>query len=578
MLNQRQIQIMERLENGKASGLELAKLTGTSKRTILRDISQMNHLLQSVGEISSSQAGGYQLYIQDKMAYRKLLHQSMYDDELILLELLRHDFRTLDDLAATLFLSKPMISEKIVFLRGHYANRLEIKSKPNYGHYLDEALFRKMIVLANLIDKNPIFFCERLEIPEGEYDALLRRIRELDVANYYPNIHSAHLASLILAAIVLGDKEDAQETSFLEELELPVAAQHLLSQFFTMQQRKSQAITASAMQEILQRQGEQYGALVFDMELVEQLVGHLKRSIAYPIILHDRKLHNISNIKAVYPLAFDLSITFVANVNELFGIELYDIDLIGLYFSCAMERGRQAAAKVVLFSDQYAVASINKQMIEREIQTVEVIVVMHQKDLQQTLEQQDIKLLLNNHAVYPDMDAGVACIEIKKIITKLELQEIQDTLEKIDVRKNICTFFPKDLAMDYDNKAEEDWDMIVRGICEELVEKAILTPDEAFKIQEREQKGNNLVINHLALPHCTTERNQAFFAVFVHLVRPVQVDGTLVQNALIACVNPNVSTELKVFSYLYYVLNEHDDETILGLPDYDAFIACIIKN
>lgn len=65
--------------------------------------------------------------------------------------------------------------------------------------------------------------------------------------------------------------------------------------------------------------------------------------------------------------------------------------------------------------------------------------------------------------------------------------------------------------MDYDNKADEDWDMIVHGICEQLVEKAVLSPDEALKIQEREQKGNNLVINHLALPHCTTQRSQAFF-------------------------------------------------------------------
>ncbi|EUJ32121.1 hypothetical protein [Listeria cornellensis] len=53
------------------------------------------------------------------------------------------------------------------------------------------------------------------------------------------------------------------------------------------------------------------------------------------------------------------------------------------------------------------------------------------------------------------------------------------------------------------------------------------------------------------------------------------MDGTLVHNALVACVNPNVSTELKVFSYLYYVLNEHDGEDILRLTDYDAFIGCI---
>lgn len=444
MLNQRQVQIMERLENSKASGLELAKLMGTSKRTILRDISQINHLLRSIGEITSSQAGGYQLQIHERQAYRNLLHQSMYDDELILLELLRHDFRTLDDLAATLFLSKPVLSEKIVFLRAHYANRLDIKSKPNYGHYLNEPLFRKMILLANLIDKNPAFFCERLEITMNDYLHMLQIIREMDTARVYPNIHSAHLVSLVLAAMVLGDDGvalDVPKMTFLEELGISPGAHRLLHDFIETQQRKSAAITTNELQLILQRQAEQYSTPVYDMELVEQLAGHLKRSIAYPIILHDRKLHNIANIKAVYPLAFDLSITFVASANAVFGMELYDIDLIGLYFSCAMERIKQASAKVVLFSDQYAVASINKQMMEREIQTVEVIVVTHQQELQQILEQQEIKLLLNNHAMFQDIQVDVECIDIKQVITKIELQAIQDTLEKIDVRKNIRTFF-----------------------------------------------------------------------------------------------------------------------------------------
>lgn len=435
MLNQRQVQIMGRLENEKASGLELAKLTGTSKRTILRDISQINHILQTIGEITSSQAGGYQLDIQDKAAYKNLLHQSMYDDELILLELLRHDFRTLDDLATTLFLSKAVISEKIVFLRGHYANRLQIKSKPNYGHYLDEPRFRKMILLANLIDKNPTFFCERLGISGHDYASLLDGIRKLDGTRYYPNIHSAHLVSLMLATNILeGEQEMGEQTSdwfqhWIDE-DNQDKAQSFLTSFMEEQQRKSAEVSPQKVQEILQGLAEQYSTPVYDLELVEQLVGHLKRSIAYPIILHDRKLHNISNIKAVYPLAFDLSIAFVSSANETFGIELYDIDLIGLYFSCAMERIKQSAAKVILFSDQYAVASINKQMIEKELQSIEVIVVMHRQELQATLQDQDIKLILNNHATFQEFNTDVDCLDIKQVITKAELRTVQDMLEK----------------------------------------------------------------------------------------------------------------------------------------------------
>ncbi|MBC1493076.1 PTS sugar transporter subunit IIA [Listeria booriae] len=575
MLNQRQVQIMEHLEHSKASGLELAKITGTSKRTVLRDISQINYLLGETGEVISNPLGGYQLHIRDKQAYMNLLHQSMYDDELILLELLCHDFRTLDDLAATLYVSKPTLSEKIVFLRSHYANRLAIKSKPNYGHYLDETITRKLILLANLIDKNPAFFCNRLDIAMADYNALLQTVRAMEISEYYPNIHSAHFVSLLLAAQVLGD-ETGEVASFFRVFEIGEEACALLTTFTSMQKQKDALVTLEQVQQMLQQLAEHYNASVYDLELVEQLTAHLKRSIAYPIILHDRKLHNIANIKAVYPLAFDLSIAFVARANEQFGMELYDIDLIGLYFSCAMERMKQPASKVLLFSDQYAVASINKQMIEKELPAIELILVMHRQELKSALEQHDIKLILNN-APFQEVNSDVTQISIKQVITKAELQTIQDTLEKIDVHKNIKTYFPEALAMSYQNKPTDNWDAVIAGICKQLEANGTLSEEEAIKIKEREQKGDNLVINHLAVPHCTTQRNQAFFAVFVHLIHPVEVDGTLVQNVLVACVNPNVSTELKVFSYLYYVLNEHEEEVILGIEDYASFIACIEK-
>ncbi|MBC2055893.1 PTS transporter subunit EIIA [Listeria booriae] len=575
MLNQRQVQIMEHLEHSKASGLELAKITGTSKRTVLRDISQINYLLGETGEVISNPLGGYQLHIRDKQAYMNLLHQSMYDDELILLELLCHDFRTLDDLAATLYVSKPTLSEKIVFLRSHYANRLAIKSKPNYGHYLDETIMRKLILLANLIDKNPAFFCNRLGIEMADYNALLQTVRASEISEYYPNIHSAHFVSLLLAAQVLGD-ETGEVASFFRVFEIGEEACALLTTFTSMQKQKDALVTLEQVQQMLQQLAEHYNASVYDLELVEQLTAHLKRSIAYPIILHDRKLHNIANIKAVYPLAFDLSIAFVARANEQFGMELYDIDLIGLYFSCAMERMKQPASKVLLFSDQYAVASINKQMIEKELPAIELILVMHRQELKSALEQHDIKLILNN-TPFQEVNSDVTQISIKQVITKAELQTIQDTLEKIDVHKNIKTYFPEALAMSYQNKPTDNWDAVIAGICKQLEANGTLSEEEAIKIKEREQKGDNLVINHLAVPHCTTQRNQAFFAVFVHLIHPVEVDGTLVQNVLVACVNPNVSTELKVFSYLYYVLNEHEEEVILGIEDYASFIACIEK-
>ena len=72
MLNERQLKIVDLLEQQPRTPGELAQQTGVSGRTILRDIDYLNFTLNGKARISASGNAGYQL---DADARKRIHHQ-----------------------------------------------------------------------------------------------------------------------------------------------------------------------------------------------------------------------------------------------------------------------------------------------------------------------------------------------------------------------------------------------------------------------------------------------------------------------------------------------------------------------
>ena len=69
MLNERQLKIVDLLEQQPRTPGELAQQTGVSGRTILRDIDYLNFTLNGKARISASGNAGYQLEIFERRSF-----------------------------------------------------------------------------------------------------------------------------------------------------------------------------------------------------------------------------------------------------------------------------------------------------------------------------------------------------------------------------------------------------------------------------------------------------------------------------------------------------------------------------
>lgn len=108
-----------------------------------------------------------------------------------------------------------------------------------------------------------------------------------------------------------------------------------------------------------------------------------------------------------------------------------------------------------------------------------------------------------------------------------------------------------------------------------LVQKRQLSEEEAQRIRHRERQGENLIVNHIAIPHCWSEHSRPFCGYFITLERALRVEDETVRHLLIACASAENRQELKIFSYLASALNSHSPETIDRLSSYDDFIALL---
>ncbi|MBA1739426.1 transcriptional regulator, partial [Escherichia coli] len=138
---------------------------------------------------------------------------------------------------------------------------------------------------------------------------------------------------------------------------------------------------------------------IIDTQLVENITGHLLRCLAAPVWIAEHRQSSMNNLKAAWPAAFDMSLHFITLLREQLDIPLFDSDLIGLYFACALERHQNERQPIILLSDQNAIATINQLAIERDVLNCRVIIARSLSDIT-AISQEITPLLIVNNSHY----------------------------------------------------------------------------------------------------------------------------------------------------------------------------------
>ncbi|PXW40495.1 putative frv operon regulatory protein [Klebsiella oxytoca] len=579
MLSERQLKIAETLEQQPCLLGELARQTGVSSRTILRDIDYLNFTFSGKARIHPGGGAGYQLDIVDRRGYFQLLQRHDNDDRLLAI-LLLNPFTTRVQLAATLNLPETWVADRLPRLKQRYERAFCIASRPGVGHFIDEPEDKRIILLANLLKKDPLL----IPLPGMTRENIDQLQQACENLHAFALVSGEYLASVVLAVYALRNQltaawPECQLSALNNAVEqagiyLGDKAFSTLVGLLEMQQQHTAAISEEGVVSLLKSLPGVTPLNIIDEQLVENITGHLLRCIAAPVWIPEHRQGSMNNLKAAWPAAFDMSLRFIARLREQLDIPLFDSDLIGLYFACALERHQNERQPIILLSDQNAIATINQQAIERDVLNCRVIIARSAGEVSAISEEVSPLLIINNSHYLLD-DALKNVLTIKNIITAAGTEQIKNFLATAFIRQQPERFFSQQGSFHYPNTAGESWQGIIGRICGQLVAQGHITEDEALRICAREHEGENLIVNRLAIPHCWSEQERRFRGFFITLARPVQVNNEPVSHVLIACAAADARHELKIFSYLASVLCRHPADTIAGLAGYEAFIALL---
>ncbi len=579
MLNERQLALLDILEQQPSALNELARQTGVSGRTVLRDIDYLNFTLSGTANIHAAGGSGYLLEIFDRRRYFQLLQRHDNDDRLLAL-LLLNAFTTRSQLADALNLPETWVAERLPRLKQRYERAFSLQSRPGAGHFIDEPEEKRIILLANLLRKDPFI----LPLP-GVSPQVPEALAEIDGGErLFSFIPGDYIASVILAVYALRNRltRDWPETGHaalrqgIERagLYLGTEALNAVHGLLTLHQQQAAAVSAENIKTLLRSLPDIARLNIIDDTLVSDLTGHILRCTAAPVWLPENRQGSMNNLKAAWPAAFDMSLRFINCLHEQCDIPLFDSDLVGIYFACALERHQDERHPVILLSEQNAIATINKQAIEREIINCRVIIAHTLAELRNISAEVEPMLIINNSHLFPD-ESQVQVLVIKNIISAAGIGQIKDFLASAFIRQQPERFFLAAGSFHYHNAPDESWQLMMMHICERLVADRHLTADEARRICLRELDGENLIVNHVAIPHCWSEQQTRFRGFFITLSTAVQVNGEPVNHVLIACASSSARHELKIFSYLASVLYRYSGEEIIALTGHDAFLALL---
>ena len=157
MLNERQFSLLDAIESKPVSLSVLARKTGVSARTILRDIDYLNFTLSGKAHIRAAGNALYQLDITDRKSYFQLLQRHDNDDRMLAL-LLIHPVISRAQLADALKLPDGWVAERLPRLKIRHQRAFNLASRPGAGHFVAVDEQKRFLLLANLFRKDPFVF------------------------------------------------------------------------------------------------------------------------------------------------------------------------------------------------------------------------------------------------------------------------------------------------------------------------------------------------------------------------------------------------------------------------------------
>ncbi|CAH0415893.1 HTH domain-containing protein [Periweissella fabaria] len=573
MLAVREIKLLNLLRDSDYSGESLAKELNVSRRTIIRTIARLNEQLTSlaIGKIITTP--NYNLVVDDNNQLMALLEQGRDEQNLIILLLAMHGSLPLAEIMDTLFLSRNTVLEYVEQINQEYQTLFVITAQPRIGLELQPQRLTLTDLVANFIYEYPHLLAK---LPPVSSQAEIELLGTTIINPYTKWITPEQWQKQLLAVLLTKQPYQTGPTYPMPH-ELPLTSHQAQQLAYFIGQR------ITNLQLILQAKADIINStmqLAVAFQLVdlpsttyEAIFDHLCREVAFPRPTITLSPLEIREIKGQNPIAFEFANTLIADLMVQFPMQWWDAQFLALYIVQAIAQHANVPIKILFLSQRPSLTRINTSILEQQLPQIELKIAYSLADFKNLLVKETFDLkVLNAQRTLSVETRTIFDYTFQTIITEHDLQMLSKLISGKHYYKHLPDFMPQDNFITIDNDPNDDYFMVLADGLEHFVTANQLSPYDCHELINRELAGNQLLLQHVAIPHIMAKHVQEYQIFGIKLTHPVQLADQTVTLILAVLVGSSQTTKTNLFSYLYQTLQQVSLPTIDTAMDYQKLI------
>lgn len=571
MISKRQRQLLRALDDGPRSGAELAEALGVSRRTVVREVASVSAWLESVGAGTISSDPNYHLVVTSEDAIASVLSQDLTDEARVLMCVLSRPGISTVQVSGETYLSvrsvRAAMDEINVRLRGVVA----LEARVGYGIDADFSGMGPADLLAALAIDNTGIAAE-LERSCG-WDTLMRLIGErgeeyrLLMEPYLSQrqLRMQALAAVWCSAWLVPDAPGGADAGARAVTEFQQRKKDLLYRLVTCR-----AAILARIGEVLASHGikstrEDLGSLIFD---------HVLRRALFPTLMSVEIQKQMRGIRMEHPFEFD----FGADLSEClraFDERLFvEPDFLSLYVLASLEHFTRSPVSLLLVCGRPSVATINKSLIERGTDGVEVELVDSEPLARRALKDGSFDLVVGDAAAVRNFKAAREWdLSFSGVLSAYEVDRIRQMALRVLYERDIASLLPRASYLELHVGAGDYLDELSRALGG-LVAAHAISADEAALIMDRERQGDRLQLGHVAFPHTITPVAASTFRLLAIMPDAPLCDGDeRIDLVVVTLASQRLADKSSMFNYLFSVLHDAERAHVRLPRTYEETVA-----
>lgn len=577
MLNSRELRIILLLQEHDLSGEDLATMLETSRRTVVRDIARINSLLREerIGSIESIKK--YHLLVLNSANLNQLLAQSNHESNVVLLNLLVFPNITMGELTERTFMSRQNVMNCIEKINRRYKKILTIALRPRVGITVTVNHISKIDIAAALILDDRQLIAEGFKtITQSKIINIIPTIKRYLPGNVFDYLTDSQLHAQIIACILVSNERAEANKSRLYNALLEVGMSHLqamtLTTFFDTKSQLLDRITIRQVQLAVMATKSHYTLAMLNYLFVKEIFRHLCRSAMFPTIAPASLSEQISYLKVKNPFAFDFAFDLSKKLQQSFENVQIDDEYVALYVLHAIESPTARNVRTLMYATQQSVANINKMIITQQISNLDIEMVFSKEQLETQLNYVDYNLVIGNGVHPNDLQLPINFDStFNGVISPDELDHLKNLSNESYIQKNITSFLQANHFYHVSGKHQNVSQVLKAGLVN-FSDRGLLTSEQSVSLVAREEAGNQLVLNHVSLPHASAKLSETYKIFAITFDGVLEIDNTPIYVILIVLANEKQTDSGQIFGYLYTKLKQLNDTQLQNIDDYQTLI------